>query len=99
MASSAPAPVEVHPYVPGTPFNPPSAVVLPYPIVVTPKEQHVFFIPREGFNLGGMLANPMMLMMIGLGAFMLAMPYIMVTEPYLFWGAFTSLTFFSCRKI
>ncbi|KAF9535849.1 hypothetical protein CPB83DRAFT_842451 [Crepidotus variabilis] len=77
VANASATPVEVHPYIPGTPFNPSSAVVLPYPIVLAPKERYSFFMPRESFNIGGMLSNPMMLMMIGLGVFMLLTPYIM----------------------
>lgn len=69
--------VQVRPCPPGTPLNPPSNVLLPYPIVLIPRQKHVYFIPRETFNLIGMLSNPMMLMMIAAAAMMFATPYLM----------------------
>jgi len=71
------SPVEVRPYTIGTPINPPSNVLLPYPLSISAKEKYVYFLPRESFNLGGMLLNPMMLAMIFCGILVLAMPYIM----------------------
>ncbi|KAG6813081.1 hypothetical protein H0H92_014140 [Tricholoma furcatifolium] len=68
---------EVRPYVAGTPLNPPSAVLLTYPILLTPKKRHSYFMPHESFNLMAMLSNPMMLMMVAAGAMMLATPYLM----------------------
>ena len=59
-------------------MNPPSNVLLAYPLSITAKEKYVYFLPRQSFNLGGMLSNPMMLLMIGCGAMVLLMPYIMV---------------------
>ncbi|KAH9486758.1 ER membrane protein complex subunit 7-like protein [Psilocybe cubensis] len=67
---------EVRPYVAGTPMDPPSTIFLPYPISLTPREKYVYFVPPERFNLAGMLANPMMLLMVGGGVMMLAMPYL-----------------------
>lgn len=69
---------EVRPYVGGTPMNPPSSVILPYPVLLMPREKQNYFIPPESFNLGGMLSNPMMLLMVGGAGMMLAMPYLMV---------------------
>jgi hypothetical protein len=74
------SPVEVRPYVLGTPIDPPSNVLLPYPLSISAKEKFVYFLPRESFNLGGMLLNPMMLAMILCGVLVLAMPYIMVSR-------------------
>ncbi|KAF8203043.1 hypothetical protein BJ912DRAFT_920251 [Pholiota molesta] len=68
--------VEVRPFLPGTPLNPPSTLLLPYPIVLTPRERYVYFVPPERFNLAGMLSNPMMLLMVGGAGMMLAMPYL-----------------------
>ncbi|KAJ3505099.1 hypothetical protein NLJ89_g7592 [Agrocybe chaxingu] len=70
-------PPEVRPYIAGTPLNPPSSVLLPYPIVLSPKEKNVYFVPPESFNLTGMLANPMMLLMVGAAVMVFAMPYLM----------------------
>ncbi|KAG5718586.1 UPF0480 like protein [Termitomyces sp. T112] len=67
----------VRPYIIGTPLNPPSTVLLTYPIILTPKSKHAYFVPRESFNLVAMLSNPMTLMMVVGGAMMLAMPYLM----------------------
>jgi hypothetical protein len=70
--------VLVRPYVPGTPLNPPSPVLLPYPVVLVPREKSVYFVPPETFNLVTMMSNPMMLLMVLGGGMMLAMPYLMV---------------------
>ena len=70
--------VLVRPYVPGTPLNPPSPVLLPYPVVLIPREKSVYFVPPETFNLVTMMSNPMMLLMVLGGGMMLAMPYLMV---------------------
>ena len=71
--------VEVRPYAPGTPLNPPSTITLSYPISLVPRQKHAYFVPRETFNLLGMLSNPMMLMMIAAGGMMLGMPYLTVS--------------------
>ena len=75
---------EVRPYVPGTPLNPPSSVLLPYPIVLIPREKSVYFVPPETFNLVTMMSNPMMLLMVLGGGMMLAMPYLMVGSGFPF---------------
>lgn len=71
---------EVRPYVPGTPLNPPSPVLLPYPVVLIPREKSVYFVPPETFNLIAMMSNPMMLLMVLGGGMMLATPYLMVSS-------------------
>ncbi|KAF8898548.1 hypothetical protein BD779DRAFT_1607324 [Infundibulicybe gibba] len=68
---------EIRPYIAGTPLNPPSEILLSYPVTLVPKEKHIYFIPPESFNLVAMLSNPMMLMMIFGGGMMFAMPYLM----------------------
>jgi len=68
---------EVRLYIPGTPLNPPSPVLLPYPIVLIPREKCVYFMPPETFNLVAMMSNPMMLLMVVGGGMMLVMPYLM----------------------
>lgn len=70
--------LQVRPYVAGTPHNPPSTVVLPYPITLTPRLKNVYFVEAEAFNLLAMLKNPMILMMVVTGGLVMAMPYIMV---------------------
>ncbi|PPQ76717.1 hypothetical protein CVT26_004378 [Gymnopilus dilepis] len=67
---------EVRPYIPGTPFDPPSSVLLPYPIVLSAKEKADYFVPPESFNLAAMFSNPMMLLMVGVAVMMLGMPYL-----------------------
>ncbi|KAF9458189.1 hypothetical protein BDZ94DRAFT_1271251 [Collybia nuda] len=68
---------EVRSYASGTSLNPPSAVLLAYPIAITPRQKHVYFVPPESFNLVAMFSNPMMLLMVFGGVMMLAMPYLM----------------------
>jgi len=68
---------EVRPYVPATPLNPPSTVILPYPITLVARQKNVYFVPQESFNLLAMFQNPMMIMMVVVGVMVLAMPYIM----------------------
>jgi hypothetical protein len=79
------SPVEVRPYILGIPMNPPSNVILPYPLSIAAKEKYVYFLPRQSFNLGGMLSNPMMLAMLACGVLVLAMPYIMVSRGCCSW--------------
>jgi hypothetical protein len=69
---------EVRPYVLGTPFNPVSPIFLPYPITLTPRSKHAYFVPRESFNVVGIFQNPMMMLMVFTGVLVFAMPYIMV---------------------
>lgn len=74
---------EIRPYAPGTPLNPPSPIALSYPISLIPRQKHVYFVPRETFNLLGMLSNPMMLMMIAAGGMMFGLPYLTVSLTFL----------------
>ncbi|KAF7978872.1 hypothetical protein HWV62_44357 [Athelia sp. TMB] len=67
----------VHPYVLGTPFNPASSITLPYPVTLIPRAKNAYYVAREGFNVMGMLSNPMMLIMGFTALMMFAMPYIM----------------------
>lgn len=90
---------EVRPYAPGTPLNPPTSYLLPYPILLTPRAKNEYFIPREGFNLIGMFQNPMMLMMGFAAVMMLGMPYIMVSAAFLFWGGRLLMHVWCDRKI
>ncbi|KDQ63805.1 hypothetical protein JAAARDRAFT_29852 [Jaapia argillacea MUCL 33604] len=75
VVSTSPLP-EIHPYIPGTPLSPASPVVLPYPITLSAKGRHNYFVERQGFNLMGMFQNPMMLMMVVGGAMVFAVPYL-----------------------
>jgi len=79
-------------------MNPPSSVILPYPVLLTPREKQNYFIPPDSFNLGAMLSNPMMLLMVGGAGMMLAMPYLMVS-PLFSVNFFLSLIDFLIRKI
>ncbi|KAG7450334.1 uncharacterized protein BT62DRAFT_1001172 [Guyanagaster necrorhizus] len=69
--------VEVRPYLPGTPLNPPVPNRLQYPLALTPRTKHKYFVPPDSFNMLGMLKSPMVLMMVFTGAMVLAMPYLM----------------------
>ncbi|KAJ3790240.1 hypothetical protein GGU10DRAFT_371313 [Lentinula aff. detonsa] len=69
--------IEVRPYIPGTPMNPASTILLPYPITISARERFNYFVPRESFNIMGMLKSPMILMMIFAGGLVLGMPYLM----------------------
>jgi ER membrane protein complex subunit 7 len=75
---------EVRLYVPGTPLDPLSPVLLPYPVVLIPRVKSVYFVPPESFSLVAMMSNPMMLLMVLGGGMMLAMPYIMVGSVFPF---------------
>lgn len=70
---------DVHPYIPGTPHNPPSAVSLQYPIALTPRQKANYFTERQSFNVLGMLQNPMILMMAAMGVLVLGLPYLIVS--------------------
>ncbi|KAJ3508876.1 hypothetical protein NMY22_g16476 [Coprinellus aureogranulatus] len=69
--------VEARPYIPGTPLNPPSDVLLPYPIALSAKHRFDYFTNPESFNIMAMLSNPMTMMMVIAGVMMLATPYMM----------------------
>ncbi|KAH6917214.1 hypothetical protein BKA70DRAFT_1251626 [Coprinopsis sp. MPI-PUGE-AT-0042] len=75
--STASQQVDVRPYVPGTPFNPASTILLPYPIKLSAKEKFSYYSPRQSFDVLSMLSNPMMLMMVAAGALAVGMPYLM----------------------
>lgn len=89
VEEATPSPI-IRPYVAGTPLNPPSTVLLTHPIVLTAREKHTYFSPPESFNLVTMFSNPMMLLMVGGGVMMLAMPYLIVSDCLVSKG--TSLT-------
>lgn len=72
---------EARPYFPGTPLSPSSPVTLPYPLVLSAKQKHDYFVPRESFNVLAMFQNPMMMMMVGAGVLVLFMPTMMVRVP------------------
>lgn len=80
------ATVEARPYIPGTPMNPPSTILLPYPIKLSARQKFDYFVPRESFNIMGMLKSPMILMMIFAGGMVLGMPYLMVSLSVLVYG-------------
>ncbi|KAI0036704.1 hypothetical protein K488DRAFT_40625 [Vararia minispora EC-137] len=67
---------EIRPYTPGTPLNPPSSVLLPYPIKLIPRVANSYYVPPESFNLLAMFQNPMMLMMVAGAVMMFGLPYI-----------------------
>ncbi|KIK71201.1 hypothetical protein GYMLUDRAFT_33341 [Collybiopsis luxurians FD-317 M1] len=69
--------VEVRSYIPGTPMNPSSPVILPYPIRLAARQKLNYFVPLESFDVMGMLKNPMILMMVFAGGLVLGMPYLM----------------------
>ncbi|KAH8835334.1 hypothetical protein DL96DRAFT_1549905 [Flagelloscypha sp. PMI_526] len=69
--------VEVRPYPPGTPFEPPAPVKVAHPITFTPRHVYDYYTPPPNFNIAGMLSSPMVLIMIAGGAMMLATPYLM----------------------
>ncbi|KZV92092.1 hypothetical protein EXIGLDRAFT_769281 [Exidia glandulosa HHB12029] len=69
--------VFVHPYMPGTPLLPKANVTLAHPMTLLARRRNIYFVPRESFNVVGMFNNPMMLLMIGTGVMMFAMPMIM----------------------
>jgi len=68
---------EIRPYIPGTPLSATPAVTLPYPLKLYPRQRNDYFVPPQSFNILGMFQNPMMLMMVGVGAMALLMPYLM----------------------
>jgi len=67
---------EARPYIPGTPLNPPSNILLPYPLSMVAREKQDYFVPPQAFNIVGMLSNPMMLLMVFGGVMVFAMPYL-----------------------
>ncbi|CAK5280101.1 unnamed protein product [Mycena citricolor] len=67
--------VEIRPYSPGTPLNPPSTILLPQ-ISLSPRAKLEYYVPPQSFNLVGMFQNPMMLMLVFGGLMVFAMPYL-----------------------
>jgi len=76
IANSTATP-EARPYVSGTPFNPPSQVLLPAPLLLVPRYKHAYFTQPGSFNLLSMFSNPMMLFVVITACIALGMPYIM----------------------
>ncbi|KAJ4486348.1 hypothetical protein J3R30DRAFT_3655533 [Lentinula aciculospora] len=74
---SSSEPIEVRPYIPATPMSPASMILLPHPIRLSARQRFNYFVPRESFNIMGMLKSPMILMMIFAGGLVLGMPYLM----------------------
>ncbi|KZV75573.1 hypothetical protein PENSPDRAFT_748460 [Peniophora sp. CONT] len=66
----------VRPLPPGSPLNPASPVILPYPIKLSARQSNSYYIPPESFNILSMVGNPMTLMMLAGGVMMFAVPYI-----------------------
>lgn len=52
---------------------------LPYPLDISPLGKEEFFEVNKGFEVGSMLKNPMILMMIFSGVIMLGLPYLTVS--------------------
>ena len=74
------SPPEVRPYLSGTPLSSTanSPATIPYPLRVHPRFKNEYFIPKQSFNLMGMLQNPMIMMMGAVGVMAIALPYMMV---------------------
>jgi ER membrane protein complex subunit 7 len=89
---------EVRPYLSGTPLSSTanSHVTIPYPLKIHPRFKNEYFVPKQSFNIMGMLQNPMMMMMGVVGVMVVAMPYMMVRGSLRTLRAF--LTSVSCRK-
>jgi len=73
------SPPEVRPYLPGTPLlsTANSPVTIVYPLKVHPRYRNEYFVPKQSFNVMGMLQNPMIMMMGAVGVMVLALPYMM----------------------
>lgn len=83
MSTSDTAPqmsITARPYIPGTPHNPPSTISLPYPILLSPRQnvKKMYYVERESFGKGalGMVQSPMVLMMIVMGVLVVGLPYL-----------------------
>lgn len=75
VANSTATP-EARPYIAGTPHNPPGQVQLPVPLVLTPRQKHVYFAPPGSFNLLSMFSNPMMLFAAVAACLVVGLPYV-----------------------
>lgn len=73
---------EVRPYLLGTPLSSTanSHVTIAHPLKIYPRFKNEYFVPKQSFNVMGMLQNPMMMMMGVVGVMVVAMPYMMVRE-------------------
>lgn len=76
------SPPEVRPYLPGTPLSSTanSPVTITYPLKVHPRYKNEYFVPKQSFNVMGMLQSPMIMMMGAVGVMVVAMPYMMVRD-------------------
>ncbi|KAF4572755.1 hypothetical protein EYR40_004163 [Pleurotus pulmonarius] len=77
ILNTTPPAVEVHPYIPGTPLNPPSSVILPHPISLVARQKHDYFVAHESFSLLAMFKNPMMMIMLVTAVMAIGTPYLM----------------------
>ena len=69
----------IRPYMPATPLNSvPAVPTTPYPLTLVARARHVYFIPRETFDVFAMFRNPLMVIMVLTVVMMLGMPYLMV---------------------
>jgi len=73
------SPPEVRPYIPGTPLSSTanSPITVTYPLSIHPRYKNEYFVPKQSFNVMGMLQNPMIMMMGAVGVMVLALPYMM----------------------
>ena len=94
------SPPEVRPYVPGTPLSSTanSPVTVTYPLSVHPRYKNEYFVPKQSFNIVGMLQSPMIMMMGAVGVMVLALPYMMVGNPLVFWELSSQLTTNCARR-
>ncbi|KAJ6627221.1 hypothetical protein B0H10DRAFT_1996116 [Mycena sp. CBHHK59/15] len=67
---------EARPYTIGTPLDPASPVLFTK-LSLPARQRHIYFVPIDSFNLLGMVQNPMTMMVLFVGAMVLAMPYLM----------------------
>lgn len=74
------SPPEIRPYLPGTPLSSTanSPITIAYPLNVHPRYKNEYFVPKQSFNVMGMLQNPMIMMMGVVGIMVVALPYMMV---------------------
>lgn len=77
------SPPEVRPYLPGTPLSSTanSPITITYPLNVHPRYKNEYFVPKQSFNVMGMLQSPMIMMMGAVGVMVVALPYMMVRSP------------------
>jgi len=73
------SPPEVRPYIPGTPLSSTAntPVTVTYPLNIHPRYKNEYFVPKQSFNVMGMLQSPMIMMMGAVGVMVLALPYMM----------------------